>query len=225
MSGFKTHLLIGAVGGYALTHALAPQLAGLAPPIPGIPGGGAGVALIMGSAVLADWPDIDEPGSWVSRHVRKAVTVVALALGAVAGWLSTSRLPGAISPWVGAAVGLVVGGALGPPLGWLLLRLIRRGAGGHRRLTHSLVLSVPAALGAALLWDAGSHQAAGVLAALAWGQWLHLVGDLVTVSGVPVLYPLSRRDLRILPQPLCRIGEPIIVVVALAVAALLLGSY
>jgi hypothetical protein len=54
----------------------------------------------------------------------------------------------------------------------------------------------------------------------AWGQWLHLLGDLVTPSGVPLLYPLSDRAVRLLPRSLATIGEPLI-----ACAALLCGAF
>jgi inner membrane protein len=92
-------------------------------------------------------------------------------------------------------------------------------AGGHRRLTHSLVLSLPLVLLAVVLWSVQPVAAVGV-GLLAWGQWLHLLGDLVTPSGVPLLYPLTTRDTHLLPRPLTTIGEPLI-----ASAALLCGGW
>jgi membrane-bound metal-dependent hydrolase YbcI (DUF457 family) len=105
-----------------------------------------------------------------------------------------------------------------------LLRIIRGAAGGHRHLTHSLVVSVPLALIAAGCWWQGLTVAALVVGLLAWGQWLHLLGDLVTPAGVPLAYPLSDHDIRLLPRPLARMGEPLVAVLALLCAGWLLTA-
>jgi hypothetical protein len=43
-----------------------------------------------------------------------------------------------------------------------------------------------------------------------------------TISGVPVLWPLSRHDIRLLPAPLARRGEAIVGTLALAMGYLLI---
>jgi membrane-bound metal-dependent hydrolase YbcI (DUF457 family) len=110
---------------------------------------------------------------------------------------------------------------LGPLLGALLLRLIRTGAGGHRRLTHSAVTGALLAGVAWAMWRNGQPVWALVPAALVWSQGLHVIGDLVTVAGVPVLHPLSARAVG-LPRPFSQVGEPLITVVAIAVGSWLL---
>lgn len=215
MSGYKTHMVIGAVGGLGLALLLDARLPQIGPPLPLIPNGYSGLGLIAGSAVLATWPDIDQGQSWIAQRSRRVLTVVSsLALGAGGVLLAEARQLG-LAPITAGLIGLVLGGLFG----WFLLskavlRLIRELAGGHRRLTHSAVLSVALLLVAALLAAADWSRTAVGCAALVWGQFLHVLGDLVTVDGVPLLYPFSRRSQRILPRPLARIGEPIAFVVA-----------
>ena len=219
MSSFATHMLIGGVGGLALArgiavapHAWVPILHSLHP-----------LALIVGSALLATVPDIDEPNSWIARRARIAISLGGLLMGSVLGVLGRTAVPGAVgalAPWLlilGCALGgLLIGMALGKPL----LMTLRHAAGGHRRLTNSLLL---AALFATLGGDA---LAAGFVLgwtglALAWGIVLHDLGDVVTPSGVPLFYPLSDRTIRVLPAPLAAIGEGIACAVALVLGLLL----
>jgi membrane-bound metal-dependent hydrolase YbcI (DUF457 family) len=226
MSGYATHLLIGAVGGLALTRLLPdaalPSASAAVPLLEHTPEG----VVVLTSAFAASWPDIDEPGSFVSRRVRWTITILTGLLLALVGLMAfpsvpmPGNLPSAIKPALGAAAGIALGmGLIGPLLGMEVLRLIRTMAGGHRRLTHALVLSLPLALLAMLLWSV-QPVAAVAVGLLAWGQWLHLLGDLVTPSGVPLLYPLTTRDTHLLPRPLTTIGEPLI-----ASAALLCGGW
>ena len=101
MSGFRTHLLVGAAGGVVLARFLAlhPTLAGrdgtAAIPLAGHPGSLRGVlalaGLVAGSAVLATWSDIDEPGSWIARRARAALTLLGAVLGTAAGWAVGAR--------------------------------------------------------------------------------------------------------------------------------------
>ncbi len=215
LSSYGTHLLIGGVGGLALTRVLpAGSLFGISPLW-------AEIALIGGSAVLASWPDIDEPGSWISRRVRLAVVLVCTAIGGLVGYALAPRV--GMQPLTVALIGMLLGvGLIGPILGFLLLRLIRRATGGHRRLTHSLLLGGALAALALILWRARMPSAALVPAVLAWGQLLHLLGDLVTIKGVPVLWPISARDIRLLPAPLARRGEAIVGTLALFAGYLLI---
>jgi membrane-bound metal-dependent hydrolase YbcI (DUF457 family) len=214
MSGFQTHALVGAVGGFALSTALEqlrPALLAQAAQSVGTVSG----CIVLVSAIVALWPDVDEPGSWIARRVQAFATLLGVGLGLA--------LPvvGGLPPWMIAA-GALIGIGVGWMAGTLLLRSIRLGAGGHRRLTHSLVLSLPLAGLAAYGVTAGWGAWALLPAALAWGQWLHLLADIVTPGGVPILFPFSDRDLRILPEPLCRFGEPLIALSALGLAWVLI---
>ncbi|HEX6288256.1 MAG TPA: metal-dependent hydrolase [Herpetosiphonaceae bacterium] len=225
MSSFRTHMLIGAVGGLALARWLEPsQVLPLPSGVwqvgtPYVPLGLTGVGLIVGSAVGCTWPDLDESGSWPARRLKSAVALVAAPLVGVVGYALAVQGRVVLRPELAAALGILIGALLlGPALGWLLLRLIRVGAGGHRRLTHSLVVGGLLAVLAEVLWRGDQPVWALVPAALAWFQGLHLIGDLVTPSGVPLMYPISARDVG-LPRPLSSVGESLITIVALGVGS------
>lgn len=59
---------------------------------------------------------------------------------------------------------------------------------GHRGITHSLIAVV--AMSAAIAWQIGSQS---WIVALAIGYLTHLVGDWLTPSGVPFLWPNRRK--------------------------------
>jgi hypothetical protein len=59
--------------------------------------------------------------------------------------------------------------------------------------------------------------------ALVWGQFLHVLGDLVTPAGVPLLYPFSSRDVG-LPRPFSQWGETLVTVAAIIAGYWLLTS-
>ena len=224
MSGFQTHMLIGAVAGLALGQALgfagASPALGLDPAIArafGHAGSFAAVVpLITLSALLATLPDIDEPGSYIARRAHACTTLAGAGLAACLAF--AARL--APSMWV---VAMLTGATLGGIAGFALLRLIRRAAGGHRRLTHSLLLALVFALAAGGL-RLGRLGAWPLLpAGLAWAIVIHDLGDICTPAGVPLLYPFSRKSFRILPEPICRFGEPLAALVASLAGLLLLG--
>ncbi len=230
MSGFRTHMLIGAVGGAALAkaltvYALLPLPTGDAQlGEPYMPLGLTGIGIIIGSAVLATWPDIDEPGSWPARRLKAAVTMVSAPLVGAMGYGIASLGQFSMRPEIAAVVDILVGAAvIGPVLGYLLLRLIRIGAGGHRRLTHSAVLGGVFAVLAVTLWRMGQPVWAIVPAALVWGQLLHVLGDVVTPTGVPLLYPISGKDVG-LPRPFSTYSETLITVVAAGIGYIVLLS-
>ena len=233
MSGFRTHMLIGAVGGLALAKLLAHTqfiplptgpsgLAHLGAPY--IPLGVTGVGIIVSSACLALWPDLDEPNSKPAQYLKTTVALITAPLAAVVSY--GLALQGLISqrPEVAAIVGFVLGlGLLGPLFGSLMLRLIHIGAGGHRRMTHSAVLGALLAGVSYTLWRNGQPVWALIPAALVWGQLLHVSGDVVTVSGVPLLYPFSSRDVG-LPRPFSQWGETLITVAAVIAGYWLLST-
>jgi len=222
MSGFQTHALVGAVGGLGLVTLLEatrpdllPERIGALAPIVGVPGGAGGVALIAASALLALTPDIDEPKSFVAQRVREVFTLVGMALGVALGVFANGP---AWLPLAGGTVGAIVGLLAG----WGLLKGIRAAAGGHRRFTHSFVLAGGLAALAVALWWAGAGLVWLLPAAFAWGILLHDLADLVTPAGLPLFHPVSAYTVRVLPEPLCRVGEPLIGLAALGTGWLLL---
>jgi membrane-bound metal-dependent hydrolase YbcI (DUF457 family) len=128
------------------------------------------------------------------------------------------------SPWVAAGavcLGLIL---IGPLLGTLVLRLIRVSAGGHRRITHSLVVAALLVAIAWIMWTGGAVLWAIVPGALAYAIVVHAIGDLVTIQGVPIFYPLSTRVVG-LPRPLLSFGEPLILLVAFGTGLLLIRAW
>jgi membrane-bound metal-dependent hydrolase YbcI (DUF457 family) len=232
MSRFATHVLIGAVGGLVLVRLVGEQSLPFTVPILGP--NGPTIALAGGSAFLATLADIDEPNSWIGRRVRWVFSVLAGLLLGFAGWrLSNTdggvwlarlaHIPPPLRSLTIGGVGLIVGGAIvGPWLGYELLRGLQQIFGGHRRMTHSLVTSALLAVLSIVLWFAILPIPALVVAALLWGQLLHLVGDIPTPGGVPLLWPIRPRSLA-LPYPLAAWCEPALAVVALVVGTWLLG--
>jgi len=219
VSGFRTHMLVGAAGGVVLARFLAlyPTLAGrdgtAEIPLAGHPGSLRGVialaGLVAGSAVLATWSDIDEPGSWIARRARTALTLLGAVLGAVAGWAVGARrlAPGVpLGVELAALAGLALGAVVGTVAGRPLLLALRHAAGGHRRLTHSLVMAGGLLVLAAAVSFLGLPEWAIVPAALAWGLALHDLGDVVTPAGLPLLWPLREGTVR-LPRAVARHGE------------------
>lgn len=216
MSGFGTHMLIGGVAGLALLR-FAP---GAVPPAAHQLVGG-DLAVIALSAMLATWPDIDEPGSWISQQVAAVCSLLGVGLGLWVGFSRPPRqLPLSWTAWFVAV--LLVGMFAGALIGLLIPQVIRRAAGGHRQLTHSVLVGAILVLAGALLLWLGFASLVIVPTALAWGLAWHVVGDLVTPAGVPLLVPFSDQRVRVLPRPLARFGEPIIALLALVAAWLLI---
>ena len=229
MSGFQTHMLIGGVAGLALGQAL--ELVGISPALGldmmlvqhlGRSGPSwaslvsTGLPLVALSALLATVPDIDEPGSYIARRAGAVVTVTGAGLafvGAIAAKLQPAL-------W---AIALTLGTIVGALVAHLLLRAIRRAAGGHRRFTHSLVLAGALALVAGALWLTGFGPWALIPGGLAWGIVVHDLGDLVTPAGLPLFYPFSRKNFRVLPEPICRFGEPLVALAASIAGLMLVG--
>jgi len=233
MSRFGTHLLIGAVGGLFLARLVGEQ--GLPFAVGALGPNGPTIALAGASALLTTLADIDDPDSWIGRQVRWVFSVLAGHLLGYAGWrLSNAdggiwlarlvHIPPPLRSLTIAGVGLIVGGAIvGPWLGYELLRGLQDIFGGHRRMTHSLITSALLAVLSIVLWFAILPAPALIVAALLWGQLLHLVGDIPTPGGVPLLWPIRQRSLA-LPYPLAVWGEPAVAGVALVVGIWLLGS-
>lgn len=123
-------------------------------------------------------------------------------------------------PWGPATVGAVVAGSLLPdidhPKSWLGRRLLPISVPltmlvGHRGVTHSLLAVVAMAF---VLTFYGS-VAGGVVTALCIGYVVHLAGDFVTNSGIPLFWPIKRRY----RLPLATTGGIVEPVIVLAVVA------
>jgi len=187
----RTHALSGAVVG-AAAGLTATRLA---------PGPLAvGVLLTAGAAVL---PDIDHPDAtcarsfgfvtmafaWLIEHVsgghrhgtHSLVGIAAFSAAAFAADTYRQLPAGKIT--LGLLLTLVIASAL---------RALR--IGGH----WADLLAVGGA--AAMLWS--GYGVAGVPWAIAIGTATHIAGDMLTDEGVPLLWPLSRRHVRLLPEPL-----------------------
>jgi membrane-bound metal-dependent hydrolase YbcI (DUF457 family) len=217
MSSYATHMLIGAVGGLALTRMLSPSSPDFSPIV-------VELGVIAASALLATWPDIDEPKSFIGRRVRAVVAMFCMGWLGFVAYRYAGYVPIKAHPLVIGLAGLCVGAVCGSFVGTLVLKLIREAAGGHRRLTHSLIVGMGLGLGAYVAYRFSFDFFALGFAALAWGQIVHILGDIVTPAGVPVLYPLSSRDLRILPHWLARFGELLIGSLAVLLALILLRA-
>ncbi len=204
VSGYLTHMAIGAAGGVLLAR-LAPGA------LPGDPALVA-VALPLVSAVAATWPDIDHPDAWVSRRARPALALAGAAVALLA--LGEARTPAEL------AALLALGGLVGHLLGGALLWGLRRAVGGHRGATHSLL--APGLLLLAWAAQMGTGGWGWLPVLLAWGWLLHILGDAVTPAGWRPLAPLPGPALR-LPRRLARHGETAAGAAALTIVAGALG--
>jgi membrane-bound metal-dependent hydrolase YbcI (DUF457 family) len=205
VSGYLTHMAVGAAGGAVLVR-LAPEL------VPGDPAVLA-MAVPAASALAATWPDLDHPEAWASRRVWW-VTGGAGAVVTVLGVLPT------LDPQPPASVAalLVMGALLGVGIGGLILDALRLIASGHRGGTHGLI--APAALLLVAVLMGGPWAALPLL--LAWGWLLHVLADVVTPGGWRPLAPFPGPVLR-LPRGLAKHGETLIGCAALTVLAAVLG--
>lgn len=101
-------------------------------------------------------------------------------------------------PLDAVTMGAAIGGSLLPdidhPKSWLGRRLLPISVPltmlvGHRGVTHSLL----AVLGMAMVLIFYGGVGGGVVAALCTGYVIHLAGDFVTNSGIPLFWPIKRR--------------------------------
>lgn len=204
MSGYLTHMSIGAAGGVILAHTT-PGLLPLAPEL-------AAPALAVVSAVAATWPDLDHPDAWASRRAGPALALAGAAVALLAR--HEARTP------VELAALAVLGALVAYLLGMALLLALRACAGGHRGGTHSLL--APGLLLLAWLALVGTGSWAWLPLLLCWGWLLHVLGDVVTPGGWRPLAPLHGPTWR-LPRRLARHGETVANMIALGVVAAALG--
>jgi membrane-bound metal-dependent hydrolase YbcI (DUF457 family) len=210
MSSFHTHMLIGAVGGLAafrIVEYLAPSALSVHVDIGAstyaIPPSAIGLTVVAVSAFLAVWPDIDESGSWISHQASHVMWLLGAMTGMIVAFAFTQS-----AIWL--AAGFVAGAIIGRIAGGLVLQLLRILSGGHRRMTHSLLVGAALIVAAGIVYAMGLGALSLPLFGLAWGQYLHLAGDVVTPGGVPLFYPLWGRDIRVLPYGIAQFGELIV---------------
>ncbi|SRR5258706_938218 len=140
MSGFHTHMFIGAVGGLAAFKIVEHLYPGsLSIPFVNVgsmytlPSNAVGLGFVLVSSYLALWPDIDEPGTHISRIAPHYMWV----LGAVMAFLiALTAAQNSLIIWLAPLVGAIIGYFVGS----VFLDVLRLLSGGHRRLTHSLLV-------------------------------------------------------------------------------------
>lgn len=189
----RDHALLGAAAALAGSQAGWEALGHKALPVGQLAAAG---IVVAGFALL---PDIDEPGSTVSRRfgpVSRAVSEVTNKLAGGHRAATHSLL------FVGAVFGAMYAASLRPwgdviTVGLTMMLAIGMLVPG-RLARHGLVLGLVApAVAAWGTWTvtvhAGQHWAWLPWAAAA-GVVMHLVGDIVTVEGVPLLWPLKWRQ-------------------------------
>lgn len=205
----RSHALVGA----AAWLSAGPVVAAASGAVPLGPG-----EMLMGAVVTAGaalLPDLDHPRATIARTLGPVTAAVARVVGRAAGGHrgATHSLAAVVLAWVGVTA-LLRGPAPRPAAAAvvfvcaaLAVRAIgpQQARGGAALVT---VAAVPAlVVGAAALVDAGAAAvgAGGVVrdeaAALGWlppavaaGVLLHIVADLLTPGGVPLLWPLAGRQ-------------------------------
>jgi inner membrane protein len=136
----------------------------------------AGVVLLDAAGTLGSWPiPLEGPRDWSAHLLTAAVVLAAFAPTA------SRRL------WRWALAGAVVIDLDHVPL---YLWGIGSATGNGRPVTHSLAMALVLALLALLATGAGKRRLRVPLCGLALGVVLHLVRDVATGPGVPLLWPL-----------------------------------
>lgn len=186
-----THALSGAVTGAAVglyvTHLSAGQLVLFS-------------ALTAGAAVL---PDIDHPNSSLAHCFGFVTKAFAWLIGRISGGhrhLTHAILGVAgftVLAWLAVKYRPDLGGKIG--LGVLLTLVI--GSGLYAFGVHGHVADLMAIAGAVAM-IVSTTGLAHVAQAVLVGTATHVVGDMLTDEGCPLLYPFSKHHFRLLPKPL-----------------------
>lgn len=172
----RTHMAAGAIAGAGLA-----TVAGTTSPYAAVL-----IALAAAGALL---PDLDHQGSRLSRVCRACAPLLGLA--ACLWWVH--RHAAATN---GAARGMLAVGALVTGAVYLLPLAVSR-ALDHRGPTHSLLLWAALAISGAVFYR-GPYSLC--LVAVAAGAAIGgCVPDAMTLAGAPLLWPVARRRVWILP--------------------------
>ena len=159
-----------------------------------------GAGLLAGAATA---PDIDEPGSTISRTLGFFTEAVSWVVHKISGGhrKGTHSVLGVavftFAAWVAVADAATLTGKviLGVVLGVLLAAGVRAlRVGGH----HGDVIGLAAAA-AAVYWHAGLSL---VPVCIALGAAAHIAGDELTHDGCPLAWPVSSHEFHLLPHRL-----------------------
>jgi membrane-bound metal-dependent hydrolase YbcI (DUF457 family) len=211
-------MLIGAVGGLAVfkvAERLDPSILSaqfsLGDSTYSIPTAAVGVACVAVSSVMALWPDLDKPDSFISHVASRLMWLPGGLVGLIVALVATHT-----TVWM--VVGAAVGAILGHIAGGLILGILGVLSGGHRRLTHSILIGIGLVFGTWVLYLMNWGGVGVLLVIVAWGQLLHLAGDVVTPGGVALFYPIWPGPIYLVPHSFALFGE-----VAVGCIALVLG--
>lgn len=162
--------------------------------------------LVATSALLASWPDLLDPDSWLSPVRLRWSTLLAGVSMAVLGWAWTAGRawppwPLAASwPWLAASAALfaLLGITAGPRLGRIASTFAqqRNAAAWAESVISALLLG---GVAAALAPVEHVSALAALPLLLAWGIVLHLPGAALSSRGLVPLFPLTRLRLRCPP--------------------------
>lgn len=176
-----------------------------------------------GAATLADF---DHPQATVSRSLGSVTVGLArLVSWCMGGHRAGTHSLGAVAALSFGAAGLDLAGALARGIGCAFLFALATAAVQLRLARPLLHTLICVAAGAVLVtWSAQDAVAPGVLPwAVGVGAAAHLAGDMLTRSGVPLLWPVCRRRFRVASLSTGGTVEQLLVVPGLALAALVLG--
>jgi len=205
----RTHALSGAAGW--ITGCAALTAAGHTPDLRTV---AFGSAIAAGHALL---PDIDHPGSTIARSLGPVTRIVAAGVHRFAAWLRTAscghcrRRPDRGGHRAVTHTGLfafaagLCAGLLGWLSGWVaaafvvgLSAALAVRAMTSRRQRGAFGAAAAGLLSGGALWvtsaDVASWWWIGV--PVAWGTLAHSLGDAVTKSGAPLLWPVRVRGCR-----------------------------
>jgi len=162
----------------------------------------AGALVSAGAALL---PDLDHRGATIARALPPVTTLLSVLIGALSGGhrKGTHSMVGIVAftlaAWASALWEITVSGTVyhpGPAIGAVVMVSL---AMKVLRLGDRPAVSWFASLGAGLLilLTADPHSASWFPVAIAIGVATHILGDMLTVNGVPLLWPFTTKPLRL----------------------------
>jgi membrane-bound metal-dependent hydrolase YbcI (DUF457 family) len=190
------------------SHAISGVVTGLAvAPLVGLHGLLAEAPFVVATAGYSLLPDLDHPGARVSKLVGPVTELISRGIRALSAWLYRHTKGPRDEPWTGkhrhlthtvlfAALmgGLTIGlSALGP---WWVLGvaafgvLLAQAALGDWVLLPSVAVVIPLLLHGGQVLDALTQMRGWMGIAVALGCFTHCLGDALTRSGCPFLFPL-----------------------------------
>ena len=174
------------------------------------------ILFVTALVIFSLWPDIDHPGSIISRSLWGPFRNI---IGKRIANLAGGHRVGTHSLW---ACGLLLIGAV--PFDPALMAPVVAGAAGvafwHKGFRPAVFTVATGALGMTL-GLLGVRLDTPIALAAFLGALVHILGDMLTVQGVVLLYPFSDRRLHMASLTTGRMGESVIAA-SLSVASLLL---